>query len=522
MRKSLSCTRDLLLAFPRFRHPSVSPVTPPGLSSKSRCSCHTVTIQPSGTRSSPRQAARPHIAQESSATGITQPTSWSENAERVSPKVQPQQMLAGASSVQKRHAAIFADHELRSIETRGPRGYAETDAQIARSSELNGHSIGTIPSESFRLVKAADHISTRNEEIKPHDLDCDQSSPRSHTAVRKPISHLLRRHPQIKQALRERRFRWAVSEILRHPELRRKEALLSQVRKAMWEHANGGRLCSGDFTRLKIEPGKTRTLKDFGLTDLAARLGMPPAGYQRGPHWEQVHRTEVWKRGRLPSELEVLQALQMDINLGLMPRVVAGARAPQSPQNGPALAFDPERERQEINKKLSAFVRSGAISAANRTRPGRVQVSRLFAIIDRYRQRGFRPDRVTANIAVKCWLRSLQARQKDGSRLRDSDGYNRQDAERILGHVINDESLERYISSSNSTDDVERWNDSSSTPDPQPIHRTTLLYDRHVKPLGRLLIKTSRARGDWQAAKRILRWLAIFKARSRGDEGDHH
>jgi len=340
--------------------------------------------------------------------------------------------------------------------------------------------------------------------------------------VRKPISHLLRRHPHIKQALRERRFRWAVSEILRHPELRKKEALLSQVRKAMWEHANGGRSLRGEFTRLEIEPGKTRTLKDFGLTDLAARLGMPPAGYQRGPHWEQVHRTEVWERGRLPSEVEVLKALQLDINLGLMPRVVAGARTPRSSQNGPALEFDPERERQEVNRKLSAFVRSGARSTGNRTRPGKVQVSRLFAIIDRYRQRGFRPDRVTANIAVKCWLRSLQARQTDGSRLKDSDGYNRQDAERILGHVINDESLERYIDSSDSTDDVEHWHDTSSTPDRKRIHRSTLLYDQHVKPLGRLLIKTARARGDWLAAKRIVRWLAIFKAKSRGDEEDQH
>jgi hypothetical protein len=288
----------------------------------------------------------------------------------------------------------------------------------------------------------------------------------------------------------------------------------------MWEHANGGQANRGDFTRLKVEPGKRRTLKDFGLTDLAARLGMPPAGYQRGPHWEQVHRTEVWGRGRLPSELEVLKALQLDIDLGLMPRVVAFTRSPRSLQNGPAVAFDRERERQEVNRKLSVFVRSGAKSAGSRTRPGKAQVSRLFAMIDRYRQRGFRPDRVTANIAIKCWLRSLQARQADGSRLKDSDGYNRQDAERILRHVIDEESLNRYISSSDSTDDVEHWNDTSSTRDLKPTVRSTLLYDKHVKPLGMLLIKTSRARGDWQAAKRILRWLAIFKARCRTDEED--
>lgn len=394
-------------------------------------------------------------------------------------------------------------------------------AQSVNLLERNEDSTRTASSGSPQRAKAVDHIDILDESSNTHDLDCDQSLTHPHITIRKPISHLLRRHPHIKQALRERKFRWAVSEILRHPELRKKEALLSQVRKATWEHANGGQSHRGDFMRLKTKPGKRRTLKDFGLTDLAARLGMPPAGYQRGPHWEHVHRTEVWGRGRLPSEGEVLKALQLDINLGLMPRVGVSARKPRCRQDSLALPFDRERERQEINRKLSAYVRSGAISAGSHTRPGKVQVSRLFALIEQYRQRGFRPNKVTANIAVKCWLRSLQARQADGSRLKDSEGYNRPDAERILGHVIDDESLNRYIDSSDSTGEVQHWDDdTSSMPGPTSTARPTLLYDKHVKPLGMLLIKTSRARGDWQAAKRILRWLAIFRARCRTDEVD--
>jgi hypothetical protein len=285
--------------------------------------------------------------------------------------------------------------------------------------------------------------------------------------------------------------------------------------------------------RLKVEPGKRRTLKDFGLTDLSARLGMPPAGYQRGPHWEQVHRTEVWGKGRLPSETEILKAIDLDINLGLMPRVGLLPRAAHRTSHGASTAvFDGERERQKVNQKLSAFVRSGCISSGtseshasdgsarssgSRSRPGKVQVSRLFAMIDQYRQRGFRPDRITANIAVKCWLRSLQARQIDGSRMKDSDDFNRQDAERILSHVIDEKAFNSYKDRPGVANDMENWNHVSLA-QTRATGRSPLLYDKHVKPLGRLLIKSSRARGDWQAARRILRWLAFFKARCRAKD----
>ena len=128
MRKSLSCTRDLLLAFPRFRHPSVLPVTPV-LPSDSRCPCHTVAIQSSGMRSSPRQAARPCNMQESPATWITQSATSSENAEQLSSEIQPEQLLAGSSSIQKGHSASVAELELRPIERNELHGYAEPDCE---------------------------------------------------------------------------------------------------------------------------------------------------------------------------------------------------------------------------------------------------------------------------------------------------------------------------------------------------------------------------------------------------------
>lgn len=119
MRKSLSCTRDLLLAFPRSRRTSVPSVIP-SLSSESRCQCHTVAVQSVDTRSSSRQAARSYIAQDPSATRTTQPPALTEDSGRVASNAQPGKMLDGASSLQKGIPAVVAEIKLRPSEAHGP------------------------------------------------------------------------------------------------------------------------------------------------------------------------------------------------------------------------------------------------------------------------------------------------------------------------------------------------------------------------------------------------------------------
>jgi hypothetical protein len=136
MRKSLSCTRDLLLAFPRSRQPSALPVIPRPTTDL-RCPCHTVALQSADTQSSPRQAARPYIAQGPSATRITEPVTSSEDSGRVASKVRHERVLAVASSLQKAHSAVVAEIKLGPSESHGPCGYAEPGCEyISRTTQF--------------------------------------------------------------------------------------------------------------------------------------------------------------------------------------------------------------------------------------------------------------------------------------------------------------------------------------------------------------------------------------------------
>ena len=335
---------------------------------------------------------------------------------------------------------------------------------------------------------------------------------------RKALRRLLRRSPELSQAIEDRRFRWVIFEVLRDPQLRQDEVLLDYIRTTMLEHAVRKTGMRRSIGRLGAKP----TLRDLGLTDMVARLGMPPTGYTRGTQWENLHRRCVVGQGTLPPKDKVLDAIHEDLRAGSMKRLDAVQSADR--------VVDPARVpiNHVVNSELSAFLRTGSISAAgrrvrkgrppeqetspasSRTRPsaGGHQVSRLFALINQQKQRGFRPDRVTANIALKCWLRSLEAPTHSSPILPRGLTSNTRIAQ-SLHSVLDHVTLDELVSQRRRESSTELSNSASGA----TLDKTApISYDRHVKPLGRLLVRAARSRGDWLAARRILIRLSALRS----------
>lgn len=295
------------------------------------------------------------------------------------------------------------------------------------------------------------------------------------------------------------------------PELRQDEELLGYVRRTMFENVGRNETDGKPMPNL----GRKPSLRELGLTGMAARLGMPPAGYSRGEAWERLHRAHVWKRGVLPAQAKVLEAIHQDLRMGTMRKVAGVSSVPVA--LSPTIA---------VNTKLSEFLRAGSLSmAGRRRRHGRPpsdghtlasssdrpsgsgsQVARLFAIIHQHKQRGFRPNRVTANIALKCWLRSLEA----PSRLRLITPVNgivhKPRVGRSLHSLLDHATLDQLLSNTGDTRVPSPAGDEPSQPD-------SASYERHVRPLGRLLVRAARSRGDWLAARRILTRLSLLRTR---------
>jgi hypothetical protein len=137
------------------------------------------------------------------------------------------------------------------------------------------------------------------------------------------------------------------------PELRQDEELLGYVRRTMFENVGRNETDGKPMPNL----GRKPSLRELGLTGMAARLGMPPAGYSRGEAWERLHRAHVWKRGVLPAQAKVLEAIHQDLRMGTM-RKVAGV-SPVPIALSPTIA---------VNTKLSEFLRAGSLSMAGRRR----------------------------------------------------------------------------------------------------------------------------------------------------------
>lgn len=538
----MSCTRDLLLTFPRLRHPSTGAHNAQEAKqcfTRSCCTGHQRKDAPGTNLMLPIYPREVGVKKRSK-----DDSSNSRNTTRTGHdcELQPENVWESMATV------------TRSAEAPEPAGkIARAEANTGRS--LSGKKSSNISSASVPLLTSMTESGTQMVSVtrieygsigsarsapqtkNSHDPrstgDQAESSGSERFKPRNSVKRWLKERPDMTQALQDRRFRRVIFEIMREPELRRDEELLGHVRTTMLGHARRKDAVRVPVAQLRKRP----SLQELGLTDMAARLGMPPAGYMRGEAWEQLHRLYVWERGQLPPSGKVLEAIHKDIRRRRMRRV---GDAEQSAGEISGLeekgsGSEPSGQRQMtrlVNGKLSALLRSGSMLAAGRRiRKGRPsdqdgtasssrnrpsssgrQISRLFAIIHQHKQRGFRPDRVTANIALKCWFRNLDTPVRSLPRTKDGVASNGQIA-RSLSAVLDYAALDRLL--------VDRPQESSCRPTKSPSHMPSAhtqqlpSYDRHVKRLGRLLVRASRSRGDWLTTRRILTRLAILRSHEK-------
>jgi hypothetical protein len=117
------------------------------------------------------------------------------------------------------------------------------------------------------------------------------------------------------------------------------------------------------------------------------------------------------------------------------------------------------------------------------------------------KHRGFRPDRVTANIIIKAWFGCLSAPTYDHDQRRlakhtrqgsKADEMGKAELKALFGIVKR--LMEDQESGTNG-------------------------FDKHVRPFGVMMERTMRARGDWEGAKEVKVWVGEMLDAAKGGRG---
>jgi hypothetical protein len=253
---------------------------------------------------------------------------------------------------------------------------------------------------------------------------------------------------------------------------------------------------------------------------------MAPSGYMRGTEWEKLHREQIWENGILPKRDSLMDALRLDLEQGTMKRISGPHKQVKlgmtSVDNSAASSSTNITARtQRVNSMLSTFLRRGSRhrdrlghlvdlkrqepikSSKHRPTARGSQLDRLMEMIAKHRQRGFRPDHVTANIVVKCWLRTLVAldsRPSTSTSLNRNSPFPRPEN---LRQLVNACHCSISISGTESDRNVRHQSYAYRHPLPS--------FHKHIKPLGKTLIKDSRNKGDWMSADKLVEWLAVMR-----------
>ncbi|KAL7422568.1 hypothetical protein Q5752_003216 [Cryptotrichosporon argae] len=237
---------------------------------------------------------------------------------------------------------------------------------------------------------------------------------------------------------------------------------------------------------------------------------------------EKLERAGAHKlAARLRRGIEVAQKLAADAEaagagegagaepgrIRLMRAPAPGSPAHRQPARVPTLSAaeaagltEVERHTLGINAHLTYLLTPQALRSP-------LGIGELLRRINRHvAHRGFRPDRVTANIVVRCWLRSKGAK------------LGRKELRRVFELVR----ASMDVAPSRATLDVARpavgADDSglggAPTADRARADAQVIRYEAHVRPFGRVMARAMRAAGDDKSTKDVRAWMAAWKMRA--------
>ncbi|WVR09280.1 hypothetical protein IAU60_006345 [Kwoniella sp. DSM 27419] len=156
--------------------------------------------------------------------------------------------------------------------------------------------------------------------------------------------------------------------------------------------------------------------------------------------------------------------------------------------------------------------------------PNLQQLRKLLTTIAKLENKGFVPDCVTANLILKCWLRSASARSRphDPIRLhRDAQGKLKPARKVDSEHGLRREELRglfdlisRVISSTARPLEPGLGPGPGPEPEPEPGSEPRAgAWNDRVRPFGRLIIRSMKATGDVKGVKRVIDWMRRERAR---------
>ena len=556
MKRSSSTTWDLLLAFPRHRTRQ-STLSPSALRLSLGPGSHC-----SSSSSSSSSPTRLHSGYSSAQSSRRSTLSQHEHqAVFLESSHEPVDRLATPMAEAARFAALYEQTPPSTRQDDAASATVETSAGPLRSdanSELKDSKRDRQAIRSHAPEASSSTVSERLSRPPPPPSLSSQPSPAPSSIDTAAVDkRLTEHHPAIAQALNRSAYRFAVHQLLQIPSLRTDEAVLAHIRQLCQKHAYPNhrrrRLSKDGTLRSKPILGLEPTFPQLEVTDLSLRLGMPPAGYKRGQKWEKLHASCIHEKGRLPNIKNVMKAIHSDLKQGTMLKGVE-----RQTEKQPWHSLSPEYRTSIINDRLSGWVQRlplhgvytrGVYHFYRRPPPPRQDddpqdlrrspancpptwtttrspLLRLMRLVQKFKaRRQFKPDRVTANIVLKCWLFCLDRIHKasDGpARKRQRQLAWSTNAKAILEQerLFNFDALDRMIDSFYQS--VLTSSDSLEIPHPNHPFTTAddspLSFDRHIRPLAKSILKAVNNRGDSEGRRKTLVWMSEMQTRMKRHE----